>query len=207
MQSSDDPTRPSHAYDPTQQVPPPIEPPTQYQEDFTPPPPPIIPSELPYFEHQRTKKAKRTVRLTRGWIIVLSILAVLVVAVAAFAYVALPKDTGSIVSATATPLPSPTPFTPTPTIDQAGWTTIVEFVGSNPEKTDLFTVPANWRIVYLVGTSVKATLYTEAGQAIATIVDATHQESNVYKVSQAGKFYLDISSSFTGYTFDIQVRS
>lgn len=45
------------SYDPTQPVPPPIEPtradePTQYT-DLTPPPPPIITSELPYFNVPR----------------------------------------------------------------------------------------------------------------------------------------------------------
>lgn len=69
-------------YDPTQPVPPPIEP-TRF-DDLTPPSPPLIPSELPYFQVQQAQRARQSTRRTRHAIMVLSILALLAVAAAVY---------------------------------------------------------------------------------------------------------------------------
>lgn len=69
----------SNPYDPTQPVPPPIEP-TQRTEDLTPPPPPLMPSELPYFQEQRARREKQRTRRNR--IILVSLITLLVVILA-----------------------------------------------------------------------------------------------------------------------------
>lgn len=70
----------SSPYDPTQPVPPPIEP-TRLDESVPPPPPPpLIPSELPYFQEARARREQQRARSNR--IIIVSLITLLVVILA-----------------------------------------------------------------------------------------------------------------------------
>jgi hypothetical protein len=89
-------------YDPTQPVPPPIEP-TRY-DDLTPPPPPLDPASLPYFQAQQAQRTRQSTLRTRRAIMVLSILALLAVTAGVYGAVQAARDSGA--NAQPTPYPA-----------------------------------------------------------------------------------------------------
>jgi len=111
-------------------------------------------------------------------------------------------------AATATPAVPPTPT------HVLTWTTIQRFTGTSAEKTPVFTVPAEWRIVW----TCKATDSFGGGNFIVTVTGADgtpldlavntqgNDSATTYEHQAAGQVYLDINTFDEQWTITVQAR-
>src|SRR2546430_12447471 len=117
------------------------------------------------------------------------------------------SDTGtsgspsSTQAATSAPTSTPT-ATPTPHVQK--WTTVQHFSGNGSKKTQIFTVPDDYKILYTCaggtyGSYLSATIYDDHNAyvdgAVNVACDAGKTVKGETEEHQAGSIYLDILGS------------